>query len=749
MTLFSFVFGQQDVKTWDIIKVERKIELFRSRISQAEDHSEMLEKEKVTAGSLPLASNDTLYVEFGRLASAMFISESKTIEPNILYLSGNTLIPKKDYPSIISLYDPFTLYNLRSAAGDYVIREVTNGSFYLGREADGTVSVYSIDAVVRLEFLHEGNFMTDMVLFPGMYIRFDPKLNRTLAGADLFRIILSMVSTGDEQAIDRTWVEFVNPRISSSSESDTFFMYRLPTYTRVLFRSLHAEFSSRVKKIEDLKKYSSDFLYDLEESQSSKVSNPAKINHFLLKNLEWLLSQIVSNSKTLEEFRTALEKINNASKQLAKWNDVEKTLEEFLTDARFASFWKSNNAHFQEIYNEIASILGIAPASGKWELLQQLSNIYSLNLSAQIKDKEFSRIDTYSPTAREILSTLSSKDIESKDYFDVALYAFHVLKKAEDGGKFFDEATVANATYDLLSTIFLSTDKYVKSQGDPTAYKSLSIQFYDHLLITLVNSLYSLYTENENDRIYFKKKYVDDGVIKINEKQLIEKLRNLDWVIELLFSSLQKVYANETDLRTFLSIKKSKLRFHAFVKLFDKWKYAEYLLSPYVSIKTDDQSLPKISDDGESLLQAKINEKITTETGLPEDVWMTGIRNLLGNIPAGNLIKEGEYYQVINAEIEALNPTDNSNIRYALSLTFSNDLKTIGNVSVLYNERRINVVTDTKDQELIAILSKVLPWYLASIDSIFAANANQLLSGEIRLFIDKSRIAIGNNIFTL
>jgi hypothetical protein len=47
--------------------------------------------------------------------------------------------------------------------------------------------------------------MTDMMLFPGMYIRFDPKLNRNLAEADLFRIILSMVSdTGDSGEIERT-----------------------------------------------------------------------------------------------------------------------------------------------------------------------------------------------------------------------------------------------------------------------------------------------------------------------------------------------------------------------------------------------------------------------------------------------------------------------------------------------------------------------------------------------------------------
>jgi len=66
------------------------------------------------------------------------------------------------------------------------------------------------------------------------------------------------------------------------------------------------------------------------------------------------------------------------------------------------------------------------------QLLQKLSDIYSKNLVAQKKDLTFSRIDTYSPTALELAKTLESSDIEQRDYFDIALYAFNVLKKAED-----------------------------------------------------------------------------------------------------------------------------------------------------------------------------------------------------------------------------------------------------------------------------------------------------------------------------
>jgi hypothetical protein len=84
------------------------------------------------------------------------------------------------YPTVYSLYDPFMSYTVSSLHKDFLITQVTNGSFYVGTEPNGTYSLYSVDAVIRLDFLSEAKHMADMVLFPGMYIRFDPKMNKTL-----------------------------------------------------------------------------------------------------------------------------------------------------------------------------------------------------------------------------------------------------------------------------------------------------------------------------------------------------------------------------------------------------------------------------------------------------------------------------------------------------------------------------------------------------------------------------------------
>jgi hypothetical protein len=57
---------------------------------------------------------------------------------------------------------------------------------------------------------------------------------------------------------------------------------------------------------------------------------------------------------------------------------------------------------------------------------------------------------------------VADSNIESKDYFDVALYAYQLLKKAQDGQNFTDESLQSKATYALIGTIFSATEKYIQ-----------------------------------------------------------------------------------------------------------------------------------------------------------------------------------------------------------------------------------------------------------------------------------------------
>jgi hypothetical protein len=358
---------------------------------------------------------------------------------DVLSVSGQVLRFSANSPALVSLYDPFSNYTITTDDNTFSIEQITNGSFYFGKEQDGTISIYSIDAVGRLNFLDRGTRMTDMVVFPGMYIRFDPTLNAGLKSADLFRILLSMGPSGTDKNQDVqnnqvvTGVEFVNLRMDDSNDRDTFFMYRLPKNTKVLFKMLHILFHDRVAQIDILKKYASSSTYTSPEDLSAWVKNPSKRNYFLFRELEKVLSDAIQFPTQKEEFSKKIRDIHIQAQSFMVGNTINTTLEQFLTDSRFALFSANgSNKKYEDIYNEVATILGINKTTGKYQFFQKLSDIYSQNIVVQRKESAFSKIDTYTPTASELLKSLNSPDIEQKDYFDIALYAFNVLKKAED-----------------------------------------------------------------------------------------------------------------------------------------------------------------------------------------------------------------------------------------------------------------------------------------------------------------------------
>lgn len=103
--------------------------------------------------------------------------------------------------------------------------------------------------------------MTNMVLFPGSYIHFDPKRNASLKDADLFRIITTLDVTNNEV------FEFVNPRVNIGDDKDTFFNYRLPPEAKTLFQILSLSFKSRVDNINTLKDYGQKISYTASDDE--------------------------------------------------------------------------------------------------------------------------------------------------------------------------------------------------------------------------------------------------------------------------------------------------------------------------------------------------------------------------------------------------------------------------------------------------------------------------------------------------
>ncbi|MBC7503980.1 hypothetical protein H7169_03335 [Candidatus Gracilibacteria bacterium] len=585
----SFVFGTTSTESTGVSGI-RQIKTSVASISIDSKGTQSISYSPYQSGS---TSSGFLSLDFGRLSTA-FVMANPT---PVISFSGSQEIYFQNLQGIISLYDPFVTYKLYRADIKYSISQITSGSFYISDEPDGTVSIYSIDAVVQLSFFDKGNIMTDMILFPGMYIRFDPESNVDLRGADLFRIMLVL---GDEKNDKNTGLDFVNPRIDGGKGEDVFFMFKLPTPTRPLFQMLHLLFRDRIKQVNLIKDYASNSLLT-GDTINSLIYNPNKKNYYLLDGLKSVLSRAVQSQMEPSDFRTRIEKIHAESQILVKGNSVQSTLESFLTDARFAIFGNVRNTQFNAIYTETASILGITPESGKGKFFQYLSDIYSRNIIQQRRDDTFSGVDTYSPTADGLERTLDNENIESKDYFDIALYSYQLLQKAQDQQMFTSESLGSNATYGLIKTLFGATNKYIQGLGNidmqKSAYQTLVIQFYSPIANAISRSLYTNYTTTTDQKIYLGKQYLDGNEIRFDSK-IRENLESSYALLKRSYENIAPLYTADEQQYTLISWRDSIIRIGAFIDMTAEGRYREYQKSPYIVKDIGGTLLPALNMDG-------------------------------------------------------------------------------------------------------------------------------------------------------
>lgn len=205
--------------------------------------------------------------------------------------------------------------------------------------------------------------MTNMLLFPGSYIRFDPSRNSELNGTDLFRTILSL------DAQENEIFEFVNPRVNSGDDTDTFFNYRLPIETKHLFRALSQKFHAQIEQVDLMKDYGTDFSYKSTES-SDWLYNPSKKNFFMLLELKQLLSEVVKTEdgsdslvKRISTLYSTAKNLNLGTEPSQNTLSAKETIEKFLLDGRFALYGNVGGVGkgYQDTYEKIAKMIGIEP----------------------------------------------------------------------------------------------------------------------------------------------------------------------------------------------------------------------------------------------------------------------------------------------------------------------------------------------------------------------------------------------------
>lgn len=752
LTWFSVVSSFSFWKNQNITYNRKELWITSSIVSLAtkEDKKSYIDR-KVYSQDTPtrLEKWEAWQVEFGLLASAFVLADQGGILDFDHYsLSGKTLSFDPRYPAVFSLYDPFTLYSLASINNDFALTEITNGSFYVGMEIDNTISVYSIDAVIRLDFFSDGKKMTDMVLFPGMYIRFDPSMNTSLEWANLFRILQSLQPDGTQDiSMDNTGIEFINPRMESISENDTFFMYRLPPTTNILFQMLHVLFYDKASQIDILKEYgtsSTGIVWTV--NNDTWLQNPWKKSYFLLRELDAILASVLDNRLSIDDFRLQLWHINTRAHTLAVGNGIQVRLENFLTDGRFALFVWTNNSQFASIYQAISDEVGKAPVTAHARLLQRLSDIYSRNLISQKKDLMFSRIDIYAPTVLELENTLTSSDIEQRDYFDIALYAFSMLQKIENNNFFIESALYESSTYSLIKIILVSTDRYVKAIADEehktTTYQSIALHFYEHMLGILVRSVYHTFMVEEGWYIYLTpalRPTSTEPKIRMSEA-IVRDLQGIDGVLSLTSDRLDEQYGKDSKNTTFLSIKKSIALFHGFVKILDYESYSAYIRDPYLLDKSSNTLLP-VYTENDTILTATPITPLWVGWIVTVDPAIKTIIGLLGNIPQSDIIRDGVGYRINQTRYQFTDKKSGEKLEIAVSLEFDNNVSKFGNIRIQYRGNSILFWTDKKQVSELGPILASLPVYISRYNQIMKANPS--LSGEIRFIEGTKKIIIG------
>lgn len=695
-----------------------------------------------------LPPGSIVFWEVGRLSSLMYLSQSGAAFPPMT-LSGSHDLMFTDTQWIVSLYDLFSTYTIHSQNGEYRLDQITNGSFYIGKEKDGKIVIYAIDGVIRLAFLDKGIEMTSMILFPGSYIRFDPKRNASLKWADLFRTILSL------QEWENEIFEFVNPRVNTGDDTDTFFNYRLPLETKWLFRTLSARFHAQVESVDLMKSYGTDVNSNI-STASNWLMNPAKKNHLMLMELKYLLSQVVRSKSSATNIVPRIGEIYENAKALKmESSTAKKAIEKFLLDGRFALYGNTSDigGGYQDTYEKIAKLIGIEKSAGKSKLLQNLADIYSGNLFLQMSKTSTFKIDTFEPTATTLRSTIDESGIDQKDFFDIAIYTYNILDKIQDKWLLSREYLQNKSTYDYLTTFFYAWSKYMSSIDDGSkrakTILSFSSQFYEKVLTLIVRSLYATLMRDDNGALYLADSFVNGSMIKL-DIDLMKQIKRLNGVISYVNDSIKSAYqsaGDDTDVYT--KIQKSTRRLDALANLLDpesyNAKYKTYVDMPFATTIEDGIALPEISDDlsGVTFFVKKpdiIDNPISTLKNKKVDI----ARALFPDADISSFIPEWDFLTVKNAP-GYLKKMDGSLALGTWNMTFL-DENSVSQIFLFYNGRSIEVkfATPNTDLESFKLLqTTTLKPYLDILDS------NSDIAGNVRIFINLKRIDIDEKTFII
>lgn len=735
---------------------------------------EKFEKEKISSAQ----KWDVVYVDIGRLTSIFFLSGDNSLSEGISR-SGN-VITFDSVKGIFSGYDPFAIYEVENKSRTFNLTQITNWGFYFGENADETVSIYSIDSVSKLTFYFtdkqgERKEATNMILFPGMMIRFDPNKTEILENKDLLSIKNTLAPEWKEYSniLDddiennfnssdkNTWFKFSLTRIKDEKTDQEYWFFvtsnDVSRDVKKLFDNLRKLLNYRAKNVENLKSYSKTDSLGISNSASSEFQNPAKNAFRLLGNLQIIFSKWVNWEISSQEFRDSVTKIITETEKYESNNSAKKLLEQFLIDGRFALFATEwiNLTQYQALYNEAANILWIVPTTGKWKLFQSLSNVFSKNLISE-KAKTFS--ESYGWMANSLKDTLNQSGIDDKDYFDIALYAFYILETLRDTQEsvgFSRIVVEGNSLHQLYSTILDASQKYANSRPASlhlSTQNTLIIAFYNDMLLKLNATLYSEYTEVDEWYLYVKKWFLNRGLPDFtSNKAMISDIENF-------YKKISNIYNDKIKASRSNELFEERLaQLEGFLNIINRDTYYIYRENPYKANEKGDKYPPVYDKKTKKLVSKnsksnsvsvpkniekteKIEENNNQET--PKNPDFTNIINSINQILQSNITEKNISPLDIDKNIFKVNMNyQNKNISFNINWNIAN------NIEILNPEYSVKI-EDNLTLNSLKIIVNSFANYEKKIQKII--NENKITKIEnVSINIGKKYITINNQKFPL
>lgn len=573
-----------------------------------------------------ISENSIFSVEFDRLATGFFVKNSTNNSENMISRDGKNIVVD-GVKGIMSWYDPFVDYKFSDSQQHFSLEQITSGSIYFSHEDDETISLYSVDMVGKLTFLADWAEKTSMILFPGMYFRFDPEINKDMQGFDLLRIIQAQQSSAK-----KTGITFLSARGDYENAPLIPHVFRADGHASELFKFLEIASQERMKTVDALKNYTKTNQSHF-NSDTENISNPTKKMYRLLGDLQIIFSRAVNSEIDINDFRTKTEEILQRTKEFDLEDAARKMIEQFLVDGRFALFAENNgqNAEYQKLYDSAANILGINPTTPKGKMFQVLSNIFSRNILESKNSNSKMAIDTINVLSNTL--TQAKDEIATNDYFDMSLYSFLLLRVMADveGKEMASEnkslvnifyqtilgrtSLEENSLYRVYDTIFNATQRYVTGidkSASENAQVALATDFYVPMLYLLVNSLYQTYTTNEGGEIYIKDAFINRRIPELsshNHKEILKNLTNTYSIASDIFERRLKATGNNNAVRTKLEMQKYLKQLDGFIKMIDGDTYESYEENPYIS--ESNSLLPQFDLKNNNLVKKSLKNSAT------------------------------------------------------------------------------------------------------------------------------------------